>query len=205
MQRTRVATYWIFVALVFLFLRPDPAQAGNNPPQGFRDFAWGVAPDQRLRPEPVTNMGGVAVYLLPPDKSHGKLFGTPGGIFGGVPVADEAYSFANGKFASGSAWVDGEDNYERVRKSLEKRYGAPFGKAKHYDRDRIADEKRSLTVWRWADSPVEIRLVYIKQHSRTAITFLNRDLLPVRSAGASSSADAENAQQAETAAAPANP
>jgi hypothetical protein len=168
MLRDRISLL-VFAVLVSVFVWPGPAGAGTVPPQGFRGLTWGAAPDQRLQAQPVTDSNGVTVYLPRAGKRPKPLLG--------IPVAEEAFSFSGGKFFSGSAWVDGKGNYTRARKAIEKKYGAPAHKAGHYDRDKLADENKSLAVWTWRDSPVEVRLAFNEQFARTTVTFLNRDML----------------------------
>lgn len=168
MLRDRVFSL-VLAVLVSVFVWPAAVDAGTVPPEGFRGLTWGAAPDQRLQAQPVTDSNGIAVYLPRAVKRPKPLLG--------IPVAEEAYSFSGGKFFSGSAWVDGKANFARAKKAFEKRYGAPLQKAAHYDRDKLADENRSLAIWTWRDSPIEVRLSFNEQFARTTVTFLNREML----------------------------
>lgn len=168
MLRDRIFSL-VLAVFISMFVWPGEAGAGTAPPDGFRGLAWGASPDNRLQAQPVTDSNGIAVYLPRVGKRLRPILG--------VPVAEEAYSFSGGEFFSGSAWVDGKDNYLRARKAFEKKYGAPARKAGHYDRDTLADENKSLAIWTWPDSPIEVRLSFNEQFVRTTVTFLNRDVL----------------------------
>lgn len=168
MLRDRIFSL-VLAAFISMFVWPGEADAGTAPPDGFRELTWGAAPDEHLQAQPVTDSNGIAVYLPRPGKRPKPLLG--------VPVAEEAYSFMGGEFFSGSAWVDGKDNYMRARKAFDKKYGAPARKAGHYDRDTLADENKSLAIWTWPDSPIEVRLSFNEKFARTTITFLHREML----------------------------
>lgn len=164
----------------------DPTGSPNEAPGGLRELTWGAPPDAGLRTQPVTDASGIAVYLPHEDKRTKRFLG--------VPVADEAYTFAGERFFSGSLWVDGKDNYVQVLKALEKRYGAPARTAGHYDRDTLADENKSLAIWHWAASPVEVRLSFSEKLGRATITYFNRDVLAAnrKQHGGNGASDAAN-------------
>lgn len=166
-----------------------PAGSASEAPAGLREWTWGTAPDAGLQANPVTDAKGITVYLPREDNRATR--------FMGVPVAEESYTFADGKFFSGNLWIDGADNHTHVLKQLQKRYGAPARTAGHYDRDTLADEKKSLAIWQWTSSPVEVRLSYNEQFARTTVTFLNREMLAQyrkqHSAQAASDAAADDA------------
>jgi hypothetical protein len=166
------------VRFLFLFTIPfllaacagiKPTGSTSEAPTGLREWTWGAAPDAGLQASPITDAKGITVYLPREDNRATR--------FMGVPVAEERYTFADGKFFLGNLWIDGKDNHTHVLKQLQKRYGAPARTVGHYDRDTLADEKKSLTIWEWTNSPVEVRLSFSEQFKRTTVTFLNREML----------------------------
>jgi hypothetical protein len=91
----------------------------NNsaPPTGFRNFNWGSSPSASLKLYSGPTDDGTTVYVPTSGKSQGPLFD--------LPVAEDVYSFSNGKFFSGSAFIDGQGNFEKVKTALYKLYGKP--------------------------------------------------------------------------------
>ena len=65
-----------------------------------------------------------------------------------VPVAEEAFTFSQGRFYSGSAWLDGKDNFDKMRAELTRRFGEPA----------FANPRISLWKWKWQDGPIEVSL-----------------------------------------------
>ncbi len=156
----------VVVAVVILLLNPMAADAADAP-RGFRDLAWGAAPVKKLKKNPVPATGDVAVYR--------PRSGKPLPLFK-VPVAEEAYSFSKGKFFSASAWLDGRKNFEKVRAALIEKYGQPSETINNYDRFSVASERRNLWLWKWPESPVEVRLTYSEKYSRATVTYVNPGL-----------------------------
>ena len=86
----------------------------------------------------------------------------PAPLFG-MPVAEEAYQFSKLRFYSGSAWVDGRENFEKAKEALTKLYGPPT----------FSNRASELFKWQWPGTKVEVQLYYQAKFSRTTITFLN--------------------------------
>lgn len=81
-----------------------------------------------------------------------------------IPVAEEAFMFSHGRFYSGSVWLDGSDNFEKMRAELTRRFGEPS-----FIAPRI-----SLWKWKWQDGPIEASLSYQERFARTTVTFENK-------------------------------
>jgi hypothetical protein len=144
----------IVAVLAFLFLSPAVAGSADTP-KGFRHLAWGASADKHLKKAPTVPAGGITVYQPRPGKSLLPLFD--------VPVAEEAYSFSKGKFFSASAWLDGDENFRRIKAALIGAYGQAA----------VARERKKLWIWRWPESPVEVRLAYNDEFSRATVTYAN--------------------------------
>jgi hypothetical protein len=125
-----------------------------EPPKGFRSLQWGGTPSGGMRP--VGPAGGeLALYVPASGTSLPPLFG--------IPVADESYSFSKGKFFSGSAWLDGQENFEKMKAALIKDYGTPS----------FVNEKLYVWKWKWPGSRIEVDLFFQPKDTRTTVTFLN--------------------------------
>jgi hypothetical protein len=147
------------VVVIFWFLLLGPAVAGAaDAPKGFRDLAWGASPGKQLKKTPSTMGSDITLYLPRPGKPLPPLFN--------LPVAEEAYSFSNGKFFSASAWLDGKENFEKIKAALIETYGQAS----------VTDERRNLRIWKWPDNPVEVRLAYHDKFSRATVTYVNPGL-----------------------------
>lgn len=142
--------FFLALGLLFLVSSANAAEA----PKGFRDFAWGAAPHKELKKMPVASHDDVAVYQPRTRKTLPPLFK--------VPVAEESYSFSNAKFFMGNAWVDGKENFEKIKVALIKTYGQP----------EVIDERKNFRIWKWPDSPIEVRLSYNEKFSRATITYI---------------------------------
>ena len=162
----------IFVGILGLFGwlsnsgKPKPLRESSNepsgssqttvePPNGFRSIKWGSSPSASLKKYSGPTSDGITMYVPASSKALSSLFETP--------IAEELYSFANGKFYSGSAWFDGPANFEKVKAVLLKTYGQPS----------FANEKLSLWKWKWLGNKIEVHLSYQSKFSRTTVTFLN--------------------------------
>jgi hypothetical protein len=135
--------------------QPKAAHVTNtaNTPVGFRVFKWGVSPISSLKKisEPTD---GVIMYR-PAEK--------PAALYG-LPVAEEAYSFSNGKFYSGSAWLDGQDNFTKVKAALTREFGPTS----------FESETTKVWKWRWPNTQIEVTLSYQEHLMRTTVTFENK-------------------------------
>lgn len=174
----RIINGVVVVAIMLQFLNPMLAGAGVAP-NGFRDLVWGAAPDKKLKKNSIPATGDTEVYRPRANK--------PSPLFK-VPVAEEAYSFSKGKFFSASAWLDGKENFEKVRAALIEKYGQPSETINSYDRFSVAAERRNLWLWKWPESPVEIRLTYSEKYSRATVSYVHTRLNAVDTTGASAAA-----------------
>ena len=144
----------VVLILGFLLLAPVVSSAAE-PPDSFRNLKWGSAPSAALKKYSGPTSDGITMYVPASGKAPSSLFETP--------VAEELYSFANGKFYSGSAWFDGPANFEKVKAALIKAYGQPL----------FANAKLQLWKWKWQGNKIEVHLSYQSKFSRTTVTFLN--------------------------------
>jgi len=144
----------VVVAIVFQFLSPMAASAADAP-NGFRDLAWGASPGKQLNKEPAPYAEDIALYRPRPGKPLPPLLK--------VPVAEEVYSFSKGRFFSASAFLDGKENFGKIKAALTETYGQPSA----------TDERKNLRIWKWPGSPVEIRLSYNEKYSRATVTYVN--------------------------------
>lgn len=129
--------------------------AAGEPPKGFRTATWGSAPMGGLKKITGPTSDGTSLYVSAKGKTVQPFFE--------VPAAEEAYSYSNGKFFSGSVWLDGQENLERMKIALSKAYGSPT----------FSNEKLSIWKWKWPDSQIEVHLLYQAKFSRTTVTVLN--------------------------------
>ena len=144
----------VVLILGFLLLVPVVSLAAKSP-DGFRNLKWGSAPSTALKKYAGPMADGITMYIPASGKAPAPLFETP--------VAEELYSFVNGKFFSGSSWFDGPANFGKVRAALIKLYGQPS----------FANEKLQLWKWKWQGRKIEVHLSYQSKFSRTTVTFLN--------------------------------
>lgn len=144
----------VVLILGFLLVAPVMSSAAE-PPDGFRNIKWGSSPSASLKKFSGPTSDGITMYVPGSGKAPSPMFK--------APVAEEAYSFSNGKFYSGSAWIDGQGNFEKVKAALFKTYGQPS----------FANEKLYLWKWKWQGNKVEVHLWYESRFSRTTVTFLN--------------------------------
>jgi hypothetical protein len=147
----------LVVAIVFQLLGPVAASAADAP-KGYRDLPWAASPGKSLKKESAPYAADIALYRPLAGKAPAPLYE--------VPVAEEVYSFAKGRFFSASAWLDGKENFGKIRTALMEAYGQPS----------VTDERRNLRIWTWPDSPVEVRLAYDDKFSRTTVTCINTRL-----------------------------
>jgi len=128
------------------------AQAGE-PPAGFRNFKWGSHPRSGLKK--ITDTGDGLTMYIPTAAMKLPLFD--------LPIAEEDYSFSNGKFYSGDAYLDGEANFQKMKAALIKTFGAPS----------FSNDSLKLLKWKWPKSAVEVHLSYQRKFARTTVTFVN--------------------------------
>jgi len=129
--------------------------AAPEPPKGFRTTKWGAPPASGLKKLLGPTSDGTSMYVPPTGKKPQPLFD--------IPVASEGYSYTHGKFYSGSAWVDGQHNLEKMKAALSKEYGPPT----------FSNERMYLWKWKWPSKQIEVHLYYEQRFARTTVTFLN--------------------------------
>jgi hypothetical protein len=149
----RVTATSIRIILGLLLVGAIGAYAAE-PPKGFRSLQWDGAPSGGMRPVGPTS-DDLTIYVPASGTSLPPLFG--------IPVAEESYSFSRGKFYSGSAWLDGQENFEKMKAALIKTYGTPS----------FVNEKLYVWKWTWPGSRVEVDLYFQPKDTRTTVTFLN--------------------------------
>lgn len=138
----------------------DDSSGGSSkprvkPPESFRNLKWGSSPNGGLKKFSGPTSEGITMYVPLSGNAPSPMFE--------VPVAEELYSFANGKLYSGNAWFDGRENFERVKAALIKTYGQPS----------FTNEQIHFWKWTWPGSKVEVHLSYQSKFSRTTVTLLN--------------------------------
>lgn len=148
----------IIVAFLISFLSVAVSAAMPEPPSGFRATKWGASPAGGLKKLMGPTSDGTSMYVPSPGKKPQPLFD--------VHVAEEAYSYTRGKFYSGSAWLDGQANLEKMKAALSKVYGPPS----------FANEQSYLWKWKWPAKQIEVHLYYQSKFSRTTVTFLNNGI-----------------------------
>jgi hypothetical protein len=146
------------VAILGLLLLGTAVTSAADAPKGFRDLTWGTSPGKQMKSIPAPIGTDMAMYKPSQGRAMPPLFQ--------VPVADEEYSFSKGRFFSASAWIDGKANFAKIEAALIKRYGQPS----------VTDERKKIRIWKWPDSPVEVRLGYDEKYSRATVTYVNPDL-----------------------------
>lgn len=172
----------IVIAILGFLLFAGPADAGPpDTPKGFRDLAWGASPSEKLQKRPSSPPAGdIAIYQPRPGKPLPPLFK--------VPVAEEAYFFSKGKFFSASTWLDGKENFEKILAALIKKYGQASETINNYARHFTPNERKNLRIWKWPDSPVEVRLTYDEKNSRATVTHVHTRLNAADTTSASNAA-----------------
>lgn len=148
----------ITVAFLISFLSTFVSAATPEPPSGFRTTKWGAHPTGGLKKLTGPTSDGTSIYVPFSGKKPQPLFD--------IPVAEEAYSYTRGKFFSGSAWLDGQVNLEKMKGALSKAYGPPL----------FANEQRYLWKWKWPAKQIEVHLNYQSKFARTTVTFLNNGI-----------------------------
>ncbi|MCE2722027.1 MAG: hypothetical protein LW865_01895 [Betaproteobacteria bacterium] len=145
---TRIAS---LIAVCIALLTSGLADAAD-PPKGFRSFTWGAPVAGGLK-KIAGPTDGVTMYVPASGKKP-----TP---FLDIPVVEEAYSFDKGKFYSGSVWLDGRDNFDKMKAALNKNFGQPS----------FVNPGQTLYKWKWQGTKVEVSLQYQEKFARTTVTY----------------------------------
>lgn len=130
----------------------------SEPPDGFRTAKWGSAPSSGLKRLTGPTSDGTSLYGLAPGKKHQPFFDTP--------VTDEDYAYTKRKFYSGSVYIDGQLNLEKLKTALSKVYGQPS----------FVNEKMKIWAWEWRSRKVKITLSHQEKFARTTVTFSNNGI-----------------------------
>ncbi len=159
--------------------------ADPGAPQGFGELSWGESPGNELQNQTVAITGDLSVCRPASSTRQRQLLG--------VPVAEEAYTFYKGQFYSGSAWLDGDENFNRIKAALTRRYGEPAKQVAGYDRRSTTSEPqrsayKDMWVWQWPDSAAEVRLSFHAIHRRATVTYINEAIRRSAAAPAEESA-----------------
>jgi hypothetical protein len=148
----------ITVAFLVSIFCVSVSSATPEPPKGFRTLKWGAAPSGGLKKLMGPTSDGTSMYTPAPGKKLPPFFD--------IPVAEEGYSFTRGRFFSGSVWLDGQPNLEKMKTALSKEYGPPT----------FANEQSYIWKWKWPSKKIEVQLYYQSKFSRTTVTYLNNGI-----------------------------
>lgn len=146
-MRTRFLLLALVISLAALAAAPAPT--------GFRSLSWGSRVPAGLKKLSGPTSDGTSMYVPVSGRKLEPLLG--------VQIAEEAYSFTQGKFYSGSAWSDGRGNFETAKATLTSAYGQPT----------FSNPSLELYKWKWPGSKVEVHLYYEARFARTTVTFVN--------------------------------
>lgn len=142
------------IALLVALLTSSLASA-TEAPKGFRAWTWGSSSTSGLKKLSGPTSDGTSLYIPAKGKKPAPLLE--------VAVAEEAYSFTHGKFYSGSAWLDGRENFNRMKVALIKLFGQPS----------FSNDRQDIYSWKWPGTKIEVSLYYQAKFSRTTVTYLN--------------------------------
>ena len=146
----------VTVFIMGLFMTTQVVSAAD-PPKGFRNLKWGDPPPVTLKKFSGPT-DGVTMYVPSGGKKPQDLYD--------VPVAEEAYYFSKAGLYSADAWIDGKENYDKMKRALTKAFGDPA----------FSNEKSNIYKWKWPNRKIEIQLYYQVKFSRTSVTFSNKGI-----------------------------
>jgi hypothetical protein len=126
----------------------------GSPPSGFRNFKWGASPRSSLKKYSGPTDEGLTMYV-PILKKSEPLFG--------IPVVEEDYFFAHGRFYQGDVFLDGEPNLQKMKATLVQAFGDPT----------FTNDNLKIWKWNWPKKSIEIQLHYQDKFARTTVTFSN--------------------------------
>jgi hypothetical protein len=149
----RIKAIAFTVLLAVLFIIPQFAIA-SDPPKGFRNFKWGDRPSAGIKKFSGPT-DGITMYVPLHGKKLDPLFD--------LPVAEEAYYFSKAGFYSSDAWLDGKDNFYKMKTALIKAFGQPT----------FSNDRSKIYKWKWPKNKIEIHLYYQPKFSRTTVAFSN--------------------------------
>ena len=76
-----------------------------------------------------------------------------------IPVTEEAFMFSQDHFYGGSAWLDGKENFDKMKSELTRRYREP------------SFVNSSISLWKWLDGPNEATFSCQARFARNTVTF----------------------------------
>lgn len=71
--------------------------------------------------------------------------------------------FSGNRFCGGNAWMDGKDNFDKMKAELTRRFGEPS----------FSNPRLLLWKWKWQEGPIVVSLNYQEQFARTTVSFYN--------------------------------
>ena len=146
-------THRFFLAFIFAASSTWALAASGDAPTGFRGLDWGARPTKALKKDrDPTNDSKVSVWTL-----RRK----PPAPYLGVPVANEAYLFENGKLCGGQLGLEGTGNFEKIKAALIEEIGEPDFK----------NENLGIFRWRWRTEYIDLSLAYRKWDEISLVNF----------------------------------
>lgn len=128
-----------------------PAKPKASPPTGFRSMAWGDVPSPGMRQVASSASDGANSYA--PETVEPFL---------GLPVIEEILLFSQGRFCSGTIWIDGQGHFETLEATFSEMYGPPT----------FRNPEINLLKWTWPRPGREIELYCgPREEDRTSVTY----------------------------------
>lgn len=125
-----------------------------EPPKGFLGMRWGEAPPAQ------------SIKIMGRSEEGTAMYG-PNSVkptqFLGLQVKEEAYFYNNGRFYSGSVWIEGQENFARMKAALFKKYGYPT----------FTNDKLFIWKWQWPEKKIEVQLNYQAKTSKATVSYTN--------------------------------
>ena len=84
----------------------------------------------------------------------------PANLFG-VPVASELYHFDRGRFCLGQAFLDGRENFMKMKVALTAAYGKPG----------LRNDLTEVYRWQWESAKIEVALTYEAWYAKGTVEF----------------------------------
>jgi len=129
-----------------------------DPPGAFRSLAWGAGPPAGLRKKFAGAPGGLTLYAPNSPARPADLFG--------VPVTNELYHFAFGRFCLGQVFLDGHGSFLSMKAALTAAYGTPA----------FSNDLAQVYRWVWDCEMVEVRLCYQARYEKSIVEFRKCEL-----------------------------
>jgi hypothetical protein len=145
--------WWGILAIVF---SANLSAGAFEPPNGFLGMRWGEPPAQSIK---IIGPSGEGTAMYAPNSVKPTQFL-------GLQVKEEAYFYNNGRFYSGSVWLEGQENFARMKAALFKKYGYPT----------FANDKLFLWKWQWPEKKIEVQLNYQAKTARATVSYTNNGI-----------------------------